>query len=205
MALIIPVGFAHAVYELSLDADTEGMVVTCGHDVSAVVGGDYGEIADRLHIGFGAEMMGIMSNLYTLTGVSLYVGQDGGPPAVFESGEEPVGGDVASAALPQNCAYLMRKRTSAAGRRGRGRMYLPGVPEGNVSAQGAIDGTWLDAIQTNAVAWYELLTGVPAGSVAYPPVILHRSEGIGTEPPPTPVTTFVFESVIATQRQRLRP
>jgi len=46
---------------------------------------------------------------------------------------------------------------------------------------------------------------VPPGTSAYPPVVLHRSEGAGVEPAPTPILSFQAESKIATQRRRLRP
>lgn len=204
MALIIPVGFGQAVYELALTGDAEPVVTTMGHDLSNVVGGDYEEIANRLFDGFGQEMMGAISDQYSLTGVSLYVGQDGGPPAVFFGTDTAVVGGDAGLPLPQNCAALVRKRTGAAGRRGRGRMYLPGVRENVVNAIGVMDSTYVTAWQTSIDGWFDLLNGVPAGSVAYPPVILHRSEGIGEEPPPTPVTALVLDDVIATQRRRLR-
>jgi hypothetical protein len=36
-------------------------------------------------------------------------------------------------------------------------------------------------------------------------VVLHRTEGIGDEPPPTPVLSFLVENKVATQRKRMRP
>lgn len=204
MSLIIPVGFGQAVYQLRLTGDNEPMVVTMGHDLAEVVGGDYQTIVDRLHTSFGLEMMPRVASNYTFEATFLYVGQDGGPPAVFESTEDPVTGGMAGNPLPQNSAMLFRKRTSAAGRRGRGRLYLPGIQEQDVSALGVIDGAVVTALQARADAWMDWLTGVEVGSVAYPPVILHRTEGIGVEPPPTPVTALVIDPVIATQRRRLR-
>jgi hypothetical protein len=204
MALIIPVGYAQAVYELQLTGDNELMVTTMGHDLTGVTGGAYEDAANDLHGAWATEMMGLVSNQYTFIGVTLYVGQDGGPPAIYEStAPSQAGGDTA-ATLPQNCAYLLRKRTSAAGRRGRGRMYIPGVSEPEVDALGVIDGTWLTTIQASADGWLAQL-GVGGVTGPLPPVILHREEGIGVEPPPTPVTVLEFAERIATQRQRLRP
>lgn len=204
MALIIPVGFGHAVYEMQLVGDNEPIVVTCGHDLGAVVGGDYAQAATDLFDVFAASWMGIVSGAYELTAVNLYVGQDGGPPMLYESSETPVGGGESGGPLPQNCAALVKKATSSAGRRGRGRIYLPGIAESAVDHIGTINGTFMTALQAGADLWLDELTTPTIAADPYPPVILHRSEGIGEEPPPTPVTAFVVDGRIATQRKRLR-
>lgn len=204
MALIIPVGYAQAVYEMALDADPEPVVTTLGHDLTAVSGGDYADVADDLKGIFNSSWGSGLSNSYVLTGVSLYVGQDGGPPAIYESTTAGTRFGASAAPLPQNCALLVRKRTSAAGRRGRGRCYLPGVGETTVDHTGAITSTQLSGYQGMADTWYDALTAPGAGLTAYPPVVLHRSEGFGVEPPPTPITAFQVDGRIATQRRRMR-
>lgn len=204
MALLIPVGFAHAVYEFRLTDDPEPIVTTMGHDLTGVSGGDYTEVANRLFNAFFDSFETTINNAYALTGVSLYVGQDGGPPAVFESTEAEAPFTLTGNALPQNCAVLMRKRTSLAGRRGRGRCYIPGILEASVDSKGLIAPASVDAWQASADQWMDWLDGTEPGSVAYPPVVLHRSEGIGEEPPPTPVLLFQIDEILATQRQRLR-
>ena len=204
MALIIPVGFGQAVYEMRLVTDPDPIVTTMGHDLSNVEGGDYDTIADRLFNSFHDAWSPIINSAYELTQVTLYVGQDGGPPAVVESTETAVAFTGSSPALPQNCAALVRKRTSAAGRRGRGRCYIPGIREDKVEATGVYLDGYEATLQAAADQWMDWLDGTEPGSTAYPPVILHRSEGAGTEPPPTPVTAFEVDSLIATQRRRLR-
>lgn len=204
MALIIPVGFAHAVYEFSLTGDPEPIVTTMGHDLSAVSGGDYTDAANDLMFAFAVAWAARLSNVYTLTGVSLYVGQDGGPPAVYESTDAAVPMTQSGPALPQNCAFLMRKRTSRAGRRGRGRCYIPGVNEESVGHTGIISPSSLTNYQASADMWYDELVNPGAGAVAMPPVILHRSEGISTPGTPTPILSFLLDDQIATQRQRMR-
>lgn len=205
MALIIPVGFGQAVYSLTLAGDSEPMVTTLGHDLSAA-GSNYEDAANDLHTLFGIYIMGRTITDYTLESVTLYVGQDGGPPAIYESTEAPIVGGATQQALPQNCAWLIRKRTGAAGRRGRGRMYIPGPHELQVSNTGVLSTLYRGDLQTEVNGWHaELLTGLTGGVGPLPPVVLHRSEGIGTEPPPTPVTAFEVDEKIATQRRRLRP
>lgn len=203
MPLIIPPGFGQAVYELRLTGDSEPMVVTMGHDLGFWAG-DFQGAADRLHVDFGANVMPALTNDYTFTGVTLYVGQDPPPPLVVTSTQADVAGAGSAAGLPQNCAMLWRKRTDLAGRRGRGRIYLPGLEEGLVNEAGIITSVALASFQAQADAWYEDLTTTGPGFEPNPPVVLHRSEGAGVEPAPTPITLFEVDELIATQRGRLR-
>lgn len=201
MALIIPPGFAQIAFELQLTNDDEPIITTLGLDLDAVAGT---QIADLAFQAFALEIMPVVSNAYTLVRATAYVGNDGPGPLVYDSSLTGVTGANTGNPLPQNCAWLMRKRTDLAGRRGRGRMYIPGVMESEVSPTGVIDTTTVTGLQAAADDFYDrLTTGVD--QAATPPVVLHRSEGIGEEPAPTPITSFTVDSVIATQRRRLRP
>lgn len=204
MALIIPPGFLQAVYEFTLSGDTENMVVTLGHEIDSASGANGLDAADDLWGAFNTHIFQTRGQgAYTFVGVTVYVGNDG-PPSVYTSTEAPVAGPGTSQLLPPNSAYLIRKRTDLAGRRGRGRMYFPGVTEGNVDNVGTLTGAEQSAWTTALEDWYEFLTA-GVGARLYPPVVLHRSEGIGEEPAPTPVTSFTIDAKIATQRRRLRP
>lgn len=204
MALIIPPGYLHAVYEFTRTGDPETMVTTMGHEIDATSGASGADSADDLFTAFANEIMPTLSSQTTLTGVTTYVGQDGGTPLVYTSSAVAVAGSATNTLLPQNCALLVRKRTDAAGRRGRGRMYIPEVAELAVDDLGVLTGSYQSAVQGFFDAWLAYLTG-GVGARLYPPVILHRSEGIGAEPLPTPVQALVLDSRIATQRRRLRP
>jgi len=198
MALIIPDGFGQAVYELALAGDNEPIVVTCGHDATEFVG-TFQEEANALHTAFKAEVLPTMTNDYTSVGVTWYRSAGSDVPIVITSTTAAQVGPGSAAGLPQNCAMLVRKRTDLAGRRGRGRLYLPGLEEGLVNELGVITGTAVDAFQAQFNEWHAALVALPL-----PPVVLHRSEGAGVEPPPTPITSFSVDATIATQRQRLR-
>lgn len=204
MTLLIPIGFCQAVYTLSLSIDAEDMVTTCGHDLAAFSGGtDYTAVANLLQERFATNWASATDNGYQLERTTIYVGNDG-PTIVAESTLAATTGTVTGTASPPNCAYLIRKRTDLAGRRGRGRMYLPGVVGSNLLEDGSITSGWLTSLQTKASAWYDDLV-TPSSGAATPPVVLHRSEGAGEEPPPTPITQFSVDPKIATQRRRLRP
>lgn len=99
--------------------------------------------------------------------------------------------------MPQNCATLTQKRTSRAGKKGRGRMYWPTLFEAEVDNVGNL--TAAPAARMTAMMG-ALLTEVlgPSGFVA--PVLLHK---LSSDPPDT-ITSFTTSPVMATQRRRLR-
>lgn len=204
MALIIPPGFAQAVYRHRRSGDTEDMLTTCGHEIDSASGANAEDIANDLANAWIANIVPGYSGPTTFVGCDVYVGQDGPDPLVVTSSVAAVAGPNSNALAPQNCAVLVRKRTDAAGRRGRGRMYIPEVPESSVNDVGTLDSGFVAAVNSRFDAWRDFLVG-GVGARLYPPVVLHRSEGIGEEPPPTPITAFVCETRIATQRRRLRP
>jgi hypothetical protein len=197
MALIIPPGYAQAVLKWQLTGDPELMVSTIGYDVSGA-GGDFNAFADGLaatyYAAFGAA--GRLS-VYTFKGVTLYVGQDGTPPTVYESIVTGAAGTNAGNPPPSNCAMLMRKLTALGGRRGRGRSYLPpfALAETDVTATGAITEAVRSGIESNLTGW--LVT-------SREPVLLHSDGGLTPAPAPTPITSIKLDSIIATQRQRMR-
>jgi hypothetical protein len=204
MSLIIPPGFLQAVYVLRLDGDTEDMVVTLGHEVDTASGANLDDAPNDLFNAFATEMFGVLfQNVYELIEVVTYGGNDG-PTIVNVSTEASVTGPGAGAVLPPNCSYLVRKRTDLAGRRGRGRMYFPGPREADVDVVGNVTEATVGVWNAALADWYTALTSA-VGARYYPPVVLHKSEGIGEEPPPTPITQFTMDDKIATQRRRLRP
>jgi hypothetical protein len=203
MALIIPPGYLHAVYQLTCTGDAEVMVTTCGHELDTASGANNDDAPDDLMTAFGDTIMTQVSADYTLIGVTCYIGNDG-PVIVAESSGASVPGGTSQNAAPPNVAVLMRKRTDLAGRRGRGRFYVPGVLNDVYASNGLLTTGEQTSWQSAANSFYADLT-TSVGNRFYPPVVLHRSEGEGEEPPPTPVTVFTIEQRLATQRGRLRP
>lgn len=116
---------------------------------------------------------------------------DDGPAGEFSYGV--AGGSAGSGAAP-NLAYLVQKRTNLGGRRGRGRMYLPGVSEGDVGSDGVIDSSALSALQADLDAFF---TAMNAADLS--PVLLHNDVGS-----PTVIQSLNLATVAATQRRRMR-
>lgn len=122
------------------------------------------------------------------------------------------GVNSSAAASPQN-AYLLTKSTALGGRRGKGRLFLPGVIEERVSQSGAITPVVVETLTDN---WNGILANLETAGV--PMVLLHgpstewvlvggqprRVPIAGEIPEPTPVTSIACSSTVATQRRRVR-
>jgi len=104
-------------------------------------------------------------------------------------------------AYAPNTALLVTKNTSLGGKRGKGRMFVPGLSEGDVANNGIVLAGPLAGFQTS---WNAALTQLQ--SLTLLPMLLHSYDpALGQSPQvPTEVTSFVPQALIATQRQRLR-
>lgn len=197
----IPPGFGLFTPQYLLTGDSEPMVVTLGLDLTAWAG-DFQGAVDRATATWKLEIHDeVMGNGYTLTKGILYVGQDGGASIPFETNVNDPGPGTGDR-LPQNCAVLVDKLTAVAGRRGKGRLYLPGsLSESKVNNIGVITAADLVVHQTIFDDLFDNLNLVgPGAEPVLPPVLFHATG----DQTPTPLTAFSVQPVIATQRQRLR-
>jgi hypothetical protein len=191
--LFVPAGFGVLAYNFRLAGDQEGMTSTVG----VAVGADDGvrqnvadTKADTWLQAFNANEMGAG---WELAGCTLRMWDN----KIYEAPRSKIGTGGA-VTLPNNCAYLLKKQTNLAGRRGRGRMYIPPffASEGEISQTGVITAGTRVAME-NA-----LRDGLPGADY----VILHSADpaGVIVPPPPTPVIAFNLDGRVATQRRRLR-
>lgn len=196
MATIIPVTGSLVVFRYSLAGDLEPMVTTLGLQEAAGFNGPLC-VAQLLEatqttggIGVGA---GIIAP-YSFEGVTVYH-QTASGFTVFE-GNEPALGTAAGSAIPSNCAVLINKVTAQGGRRHRGRFYFPPVhvAESNVDARGQIN-----SVSFLTSLFNEFYDRLIASSEIPPPVVFHSDGSAGTL-----ITAFSPDSVIATQRKRMR-
>jgi hypothetical protein len=102
------------------------------------------------------------------------------------------------APLTPNTAVLVQKRTILGGRSNRGRFYVPGLPEDSVDGSGSILLTPLTALQAGANNY---LAAAQAAPEVENLVVLHDQLVVG---PPTPVTSLQVQTLVGTQRRRLR-
>lgn len=110
-----------------------------------------------------------------------------------------VPGGVSVPTAPYSVAYLIHKHNFTVGRRGNGRMFLPGVNEGAVNAAGFIAPAEYTPLQAGMDALYE-------GFVTdnFQPVLFHGPGAGSATPPSSFVTSFGVDQRVATQRNRLR-
>lgn len=203
MSIIIPPGFATASYVLTGSVGTQPYVTTIGLDIGEA-GGDFVQVADDAMSAYIANIMPITSNALTLQKVSLQIGQDGGSGSV-ESTLAPVNGARAGNYPPTAQSCIVRKITNTLGRRGRGRMFVPGiVDEAAVNQSGGIDPVSVAAINGRMEDFRAQLEGVLGPvTLAIPPVLLH-SPSLSGAIPPTPIVGMAVSPLVGWVRGRIR-
>lgn len=200
MALVIPPGFAQASVEIRNSGDPQPWYVTFGVDVSDA-GGDFEAVAVKCATSFGNTIGLQLRTTSVTTGCNLAVGQDGPDRLIFR-GNVNLPGTSTAEMLPQNCAALYDKQTARAGRRGRGRMFIPNVlKETTVNEVGVMTPASLTDLQGQA-SQLLLQLASSTGGVETPMVLLHNTGPGSTDP--DLVTGLQVQQVISTQRRRLR-
>lgn len=197
--MLIPLGSALAKYVVSLAGDAEDMIFTCGHDISLLAGGQAAADLAFTNLLTAIPAANWGTN-FTLEGVELVVGGTSsglGPYFTYFSSGAAVTGTSSGTRPPNNTAALVTKQTSVAGRRGRGRMFIPGfIPAVNVNEAGVIESAVRTVRQGLLDDWFEKCQVENLEMV-----ILHSSA------PATPAVLdgLRLESKMATQRRRMRP
>lgn len=144
----------------------------------------------------------LLSGVYKFNQVRLLVQLDDNLESWESFGTGVIAGGVGGGMLPANVAVLVQKRTAFAGKKNRGRFFLPGVPAGDVSpttAPNALDASVLPTFQTGLDDFYDSLKS-EVDATHMDPVILHPNPAT----PVTAVTAFSVQARLATQRGRLR-
>lgn len=189
--MIIPDGYAQANVRFTGAALPTGGECTFGlGDVGASSPIALGEIIfDAWN---SSDIMGSFSTNVTMSSVYVKFGPNTTGPSAEYFGESDTG--IGGAAAPPNVSVLVAKVTAAGGRKGRGRMFVPGFPEGLIDAGGIVNPTQLTSLQAAFDDFYDTITGLD-----FPLVLLH-----GDSTTPTTITSFVVQNLVATQRRRLR-
>lgn len=204
MTLVIPQDYAEVVQSLILSGDAEPMAVTYAVGIdSGAPPASASSLAADLRSAFVTAFSAFFNPLFTISQCEVRW-QDTAPPAPPQIGVGP-GSTIATGSagtlLPQNSAFLVHKRTSVAGRGGRGRMYFPGVYESQANNIGQVDPAAVSAFNTSLASF---LAAVPGVTGVINMVVLHDSLGAFAGAPPAIITALDCDPVIATQRRRLR-
>lgn len=110
-----------------------------------------------------------------------------------------VAGGVAGNPLPANAPMVVTHRTPLRGRSYRGRNYVPGIPEGDVTSSGLVSVAREAAILTAFLNLtdVEVAEGVTHVVVSYRENNVVRPTGVTT-----PVTAYTSDGIIRNQRRR---
>lgn len=204
----IPAGFGQVTFTFNGSGVPTGAAVTLGFEVGGGVNAAIA--ATDFKTNWQTNMMPPLVQNTGLASVLVKLGpNDTGPSAIVAS---TVAGSDLSAQAPANVAYLIHKTTNEGGRRGRGRMYLPGVDETEVDQGGNVSAGKVTALQAAINAFHT--QAIADGCVPY---LLHEPEqvwvlvngqpkrqSVGAAPAPTEIQTFPVATVVATQRRRQR-
>lgn len=199
MSLVIPPGFGSASLVFTGAPGTQPYVITCGFNLAAF-GGDFVDAADTIGTGYMLVMGATTSAALTLDRVTLAVGQDGAGGSV-DSTFAPIAGQRSGSFPPTAMSAICRKSTNDLGRRGRGRMFVPGiVSENEVDEDGSIVTARRAAINTLLVALFTQWTTGQGADDALPPVLLHSTAPTD----PTPIIGFTVSDLVGWVRGRIR-
>jgi hypothetical protein len=202
----LPAGFGEGFFRLRITSDPNEMANTIGFDFATEP-----TVANvnAIMAAYGTRIMPLLTNVTSLDGVHMLYQADANNQLAVDSTNAVVPGTYAgtTAILPPNSAYLVRKKTLFAGKRNRGRWYVPGVQDADVNEVGVL-------LAARITAWQSALNGLFTDLATFTPVIIHSvlceaGDASHTGPhsdtplPPTPITNFEIDNIIATQRRRL--
>jgi hypothetical protein len=189
--VIIPVGYS----QVNLKYTGSNIVGTaeCTFGVTNTTPDAPSTVEAAVFTAWDAHLKGLFTNDITLASILVKNGPNATGAFVDVShGTVPSGTGLV---VPGQVSALMRKVTALGGRKGRGRLYHPGVFTGMLNAdQSSIASATITAMSGG---YNDFLTALNVAG--YPIVLLH-----GDSTTPTIVSSFVCESQVATQRRRVR-
>src|SRR6476660_4846863 len=151
---------------------------------------------------FRSALLSLYDSEVTFARLSTLVGNDG-PLMRVESAGTGNGTRASVTIASPSVTYLVKRTTGFAGRRYRGRCYLPFVNAGGVTQTGQLSGAELTLLTSAVAALTTNIVGVPATNVSAW-ALLHSTSPLSSTPPPTVVTATTAEPIVATQRRRLQ-
>lgn len=137
--VIIPEGYGQAVLIWSMLGKQNPMTSTIGYGAGLVPPQDAADAMYDCAVAAGSIAdPNFMLSGFTFEGVRVYQETSGG--LIVAEHLEPVSGVAIGTTPPVNASLLASKRTLYAGRKFRGRMYVPNaiIPEGDIDAMGIL-------------------------------------------------------------------
>lgn len=207
----IPVGYGQATVNFAGANVPHGAAIVVGF--ANVIAQDADTCAAVILGNFSVAVPNMCTSDVSLISVDVKLGDNETGPIGSAAGAA-VPGAAGSTSLSPGTAVLVEKLTPMGGRRGKGRMYWPGVYEGWVDDSGGYVGgvlaqlqafmdTLFDDMETSDTPFFLL------HSPSYSWVLLNGRprrvyEELDTAGEPTGCTSLLVDPIIATQRRRLR-
>ncbi len=184
--------------------DPEPMLCTCGFKQATLPTLTQ---AEAIKTNIASILAPVISTQYTLKTVALRWQADATSQVYVETVSAGSSMSASSSALPSNCAVIVRKRSTFGGKKHRGRMYFPGVPEESVDWNGDLTTTFRTDWQTRATSIFGTWTSTLGMLVIHhsKKVVVDGKERWEIDPTQTPteVTSFAVPAKIGTQRRRM--
>lgn len=201
MSTTPPSGYGSIAWTMTLAGSTRAAVVTAGfRNVVATTALGARTALDVIWTGTGhAFDAALMDAQWSLTGVYVLLNTAG--VLTSDTAALSVVGTVSGQVMPPNCSMVIQRRTVLAGRQYRGHISMPlhSVDSGDVSDAGVIDAGVVSSWQTKYTA---ILAAMVTANL--PMYLLHGPDKLGVTPVPTQVSSLSVDSMIGTQRRRLR-
>ncbi len=193
--MIIPVNYAQANIVLSGAALPSKAEITLGLN-KELYGGTPAAAANEVRTAFqAAAIRALLTAEVSIESVLVKYGPNDTGAAGESSGA--LAGTGAGTTVSPNVALLVKKNTGFGGRTGRGRFYIPGIPESHISGSGTILASAVTSWTTALEAFRTTLV-----SLGLVPTLLHGAASpVQT---PMPITSFTVDATGATQRRRMR-
>lgn len=176
-------------------------------DLTGGTAADAQDDIDDFQANFNATIGAQLDSEVTILKPTIRMGDGSSTPfEAVAAGATIVGGGVVTS-LPPNCALLVKKTTGFGGRHNRGRTYFPFLlDESHVAENGTIDNAELSAFNALMATFLAQLSTdgmkmVIAERIFDLPHPPHHVTQIVTTG--NPVTSYVCEPLVATQRRRL--
>lgn len=189
MPIVIPPGFLQVHYLFRLVSGHSCQTVWA-YSTSAPL--DQGTV-DAISAFPSSEYRAILNGGSRYDGVHILEGNDG-PETVWDSASGAGAGTRSGALLPPQVQALIKKNTGVSGRRFHGRAFVADLQEGDVDDVGNLSGGAISLVSALRDALYAI-TGTTPTLLS---VLLHNDP----ETAPTPVTSVVTETRVATLRRR---
>lgn len=198
MALVIPPGYAN--WRITITNGSGGAsarsTIAIATDIDGTI--DQAEMASIANI-FRDNLTPLYDNSWIIGPVDVTYNISGTLHQANDTGTE-AGTDSSTAYASPVVSHVVQKRTGLVGKAHRGRLYLPGVPEGDVDEAGTLAGS-----RVNDVTGFltQLKDNLVATAQITKTVLLHDENTPGALPPDT-VLEWLCTTVVGTMRPRQR-